>query len=1039
MGYELFIPAIIGTGILPVLLAASKFLNDLAESNKESSKRLIQKAESSHKFKQIFDDIINKKIKDKPIVKNKLIITVDNLDRCDEKSAVKILSHIKTFMGKENCIYLIPCDETALIHHLKTEYGNNHDNLAKEFLRKFFQIIINVPPQIKGDLDNYVSKQMEKFSEIPFDDYVKEVLITGVSKNPRKLRQYLYNLAILYKIAKIREGENISKGVLTKGIITEHTSYLAKIIVIKEEWPAIFENIQKRETLLNEYEQYLDGTIRRDDQSLVADIEILFNKNPDFEDFLRATSLVTVDDTRPFIRLSQESFESLSVESEILNKKARENNVDYVKNSIRKLSESEIDNCAKSFLFSLDHYISNKKIQFAFNLANVILEIYDMVSPQIQTEIIDSFSKNIPNTSKLRSSLHVFDAQKLFPIIFRMKDNLQEILLLEYCKLLSAHTPPKLDILHQFMYYHTKLSPTIIEEFDDALARLGGSREVDFFNLVDLISDDDHASKKLLGKRTFLEFVNRLDPKKVPWQLSNISLFLKLRKIASSDSKEIFVTKMAQALADTESMKSALDVLNNLDKNDYDTSSATKLCHSLLNIIKDSTFYEHRKSILPIVFTIFDFLNERIKNGLLNALNPYLLTLDHAKLSDLVTLSKENKSNILFQGEFLDAIVNGIRKQPLNDKSLIILLTETKTTEVDKIAQLVMDKTVSCDHNQISLIISILKQILGKTPKKTFNQITKTVINRLQSFARTESHRHFLELLAVLPQCENDVLDLFGNEAIKWLLSDNTDDKYHGIELITRSFDSFSPSYKSQLANNILQDLEKQLSLSHDKLVNKFLTMLTQIQSSFDNQQIMKTVDTLIPQIKSSKSIQIQKQILLYLKNLKLTHLAKIEKPLLDLSRKTTDAEILNLAKEVSEKYGILTYNNKILIEKSIKTDQGQMPKELTVSITVDVDENGESTLSYEVFVNKKSKIPCSDHRIHIQIDGKPIYTTEWFGYVDRADPLPFETDLIKLKNLTIGKQELTIQPEGRVGGCNQGFLAAYKGFIHTYKKSNKS
>lgn len=75
-------------------------------------------------------------------------------------------------MENDNCIYLIPCDDKALESHIKSidkgEYFEEGKN-EREFLRKFFQTHIRIPPFLPEDIEEYTETENQRLSN-PFEE-----------------------------------------------------------------------------------------------------------------------------------------------------------------------------------------------------------------------------------------------------------------------------------------------------------------------------------------------------------------------------------------------------------------------------------------------------------------------------------------------------------------------------------------------------------------------------------------------------------------------------------------------------------------------------------------------------------------------------------------------------------------------------------------------------------------------------------------------------------------------------------------------------
>ena len=87
-----------------------------------------------------------------------------------------------------------------------------------------------------------------------------------------------------------------------------------------------------------------------------------------------------------------------------------------------------------------------------------------------------------------------------------------------------------------------------------------------------------------------------------------------------------------------------------------------------------------------------------------------------------------------------------------------------------------------------------------------------------------------------------------------------------------------------------------------------------------------------------------------------------------------------------------------------------------------------------KVFLKLKgSEEQCSDIRFHIIVDEVELGVTDWLGYTGREEELPLETEIISIENLKSGDHTLTLQPEGRDGGCNKGYIQQWEGTLKLY------
>lgn len=173
---------------------------------------------------------------------SKLVIVIDNIDRCDSETCKELLNNVKNFLTNEkNIIFIIPTDDKSLCNHLRKHFGYQY-NKATEFLRKIFDIEIFIKPFANGELFDFTKKLNEKY-ELGLSENAINIISEFYASNPRRIIQYLNNIQSEFNIIrkKIKE-EDPEKAM----------DIVCKLTIIKEEWPDYYKLI------LNDYRYMTD-------------------------------------------------------------------------------------------------------------------------------------------------------------------------------------------------------------------------------------------------------------------------------------------------------------------------------------------------------------------------------------------------------------------------------------------------------------------------------------------------------------------------------------------------------------------------------------------------------------------------------------------------------------------------------------------------------------------------------------------------------------------------------------------------------------
>ena len=105
-------------------------------SGKDILSAVKTEEEIRDKVKEIFDSIITENVQ-------KLVIFIDELDRCRPNFAIEMLERIKHYFDDDRIIFVASINREQLIHSISKYYGSNFDSTG--YLDKFFDKNIYLP------------------------------------------------------------------------------------------------------------------------------------------------------------------------------------------------------------------------------------------------------------------------------------------------------------------------------------------------------------------------------------------------------------------------------------------------------------------------------------------------------------------------------------------------------------------------------------------------------------------------------------------------------------------------------------------------------------------------------------------------------------------------------------------------------------------------------------------------------------------------------------------------------------------------------
>ena len=111
-------------------------INDLQEGKMDILSAVKTEEDIKECVRDVFNDIIVEKAE-------KLVVFIDELDRCKPSFAIEMLERIKHYFDDERIIFVVSLNKEQLIHTISNYYGSEFD--ATRYLNRFFDVSINLP------------------------------------------------------------------------------------------------------------------------------------------------------------------------------------------------------------------------------------------------------------------------------------------------------------------------------------------------------------------------------------------------------------------------------------------------------------------------------------------------------------------------------------------------------------------------------------------------------------------------------------------------------------------------------------------------------------------------------------------------------------------------------------------------------------------------------------------------------------------------------------------------------------------------------
>jgi formylglycine-generating enzyme required for sulfatase activity len=179
----------------------------------------------------------------------RVVVFVDDLDRCLPDQAVEVLEAVKLFLDVPGCAFVLGLAREVIEEGIRVRYKDYATQInGAEYLEKIIQIPFALPPIEAGAVQNYVHQITE--ANLP-DPRCETVFAVGLEPNPRRIKRTLNIFLLLWRLSENREDlQAVIKAVR-----------LAKIVIIQQYYPRLFDLITGAPYLLIDLEKRLrEGT-----------------------------------------------------------------------------------------------------------------------------------------------------------------------------------------------------------------------------------------------------------------------------------------------------------------------------------------------------------------------------------------------------------------------------------------------------------------------------------------------------------------------------------------------------------------------------------------------------------------------------------------------------------------------------------------------------------------------------------------------------------------------------------------------------------
>jgi KAP family P-loop domain len=164
----------------------------------------------------------------------RLVVFVDDLDRCTPESALTVLEALKLFMGDARCVFVIAMDYDLLTAVANMKFGRDLPVAGSSYLEKIVQLPFFLPDIGFDALRFSLARYTGGLAHL---DQFWDLVRIGLGANPRRVKRYINVLNLAIAVARREDSDH------TRWLDDGYQLQLAKLLILRSEHRNFFNHL----------------------------------------------------------------------------------------------------------------------------------------------------------------------------------------------------------------------------------------------------------------------------------------------------------------------------------------------------------------------------------------------------------------------------------------------------------------------------------------------------------------------------------------------------------------------------------------------------------------------------------------------------------------------------------------------------------------------------------------------------------------------------------------------------------------------------
>ena len=222
---------------------------------RERTRIYREQVQSLEQFHQGLRDLVKELVTD---FDRRLVVFIDDLDRCLPEQAIGVLEAVKVFLDIEGCVFVLGVDREIIERGIRVRYKEfalsgvatgPFPVAERDYLEKIVQVPFTLPPLAPAASHTFLGSRLPSIEGLTDAEQtqVAQLMTVGILRNPRKVKRS-FNIFRLHLTLDRAHGRTTPAGLI------------AKLTVIQSSFADLYERIARDPILLRSVEQIVRGT-----------------------------------------------------------------------------------------------------------------------------------------------------------------------------------------------------------------------------------------------------------------------------------------------------------------------------------------------------------------------------------------------------------------------------------------------------------------------------------------------------------------------------------------------------------------------------------------------------------------------------------------------------------------------------------------------------------------------------------------------------------------------------------------------------------